>query len=330
MGFVRHARIKISAEEGEAVYHCSSRTVNGEHLFSDVDREVLRRHIWQVADYCGVQILTYAVLANHFHVLVRIPIAGIVSDAELIRRYLVLYPQPSLHQAARLSVIKTDLATNSEQGIAWRRRQLALMGDVSPFMKLLKQRFSIWFNKAHGRFGTLWAERFKSVLLDTEKQILKTVAAYVDLNAVRAGLAADSKDYRFCGYAEAVAGNKDAQEGICFVVGGNAWSDAQAHYRELIFGTGAGQSETSAISIDALQRVVAEGGHLPLSTLLRCRLRYFTDGAVLGRREFVDVQLAKYREKTGYRRKISPRVLPLFGEWGEIMSLRGFRKKVGG
>ena len=53
---MRQARIKIPAAEGEAAYHCISRTVNGEWLFDDVAREILRRQIWQVADYCGVQI----------------------------------------------------------------------------------------------------------------------------------------------------------------------------------------------------------------------------------------------------------------------------------
>ena len=42
----------------------------------------------------------------------------------------------------------------------------ARMGDVSEFMKSVKQRFGIWFNKTHGRYGTLWADRFKSVLVE--------------------------------------------------------------------------------------------------------------------------------------------------------------------
>jgi hypothetical protein len=47
----------------------------------------------------------------------------------------------------------------------------------------------------------LWAERFKSVLLEGG-EALAAVAAYIELNPVRAGLCADRKDYRYCGYAE--------------------------------------------------------------------------------------------------------------------------------
>ena len=51
---MRTPRIKVPAEEGEATYHCMSRTVNREWLFDDTAREVLRKHLWQTADFCGV------------------------------------------------------------------------------------------------------------------------------------------------------------------------------------------------------------------------------------------------------------------------------------
>src|SRR4051812_47774666 len=165
-GCVRQRRLKIPSREGEAVYHCVTRTVNGEWLFDDPAKEILRRQIWLVADYCGVDVLTYGVLSNHFHVVIRVPQTSPTSDAELLRRYRGLYPRPTRYQAARLDVIEQQLANDGPEAVTWRRRQLALMHDVSQYMKLVKQRFSIWFNKAHRRFGTLWAERFKSVLIE--------------------------------------------------------------------------------------------------------------------------------------------------------------------
>ena len=179
---MRQARIKIAADLGEAVYHCMSRTVAGERLFDGQAREILRLQFWQVAEYCGVEILTYAILSNHFHVLVRVPQKTVIADAELLRRYRFLYPQPTRYQAARLEVIRQELRTDGPQAQHWRRQQQALMGDISPFMKLVKQRFSIWYNRSHRRFGTLWAERFKSVLLEPQRRVLATVAAYIDLN----------------------------------------------------------------------------------------------------------------------------------------------------
>ena len=60
------------------------------------------------------------------------------------------------------------------------------------------------------RSTLVWAdlllhERFKSVLVEWRGNPLQTIAAYIDLNPVRAGLVQAPKEYRSCGYAEAVA-----------------------------------------------------------------------------------------------------------------------------
>jgi hypothetical protein len=58
---MRHSRIKIPPTESAAAYHCISRTVNGEWLFDDVAKEIFRKQLWRVADYCGLsKNLTYS------------------------------------------------------------------------------------------------------------------------------------------------------------------------------------------------------------------------------------------------------------------------------
>ncbi len=325
---MRQARIMVPAEEGPGVYHAMTRTVNGEKLFDDVAKEVLRRQLWRITDYCGVEIFTYAILSNHFHVLVRIPKKTEIPDFELLRRYRVLYPKPTKYQTARLEVIQSQLASNGPEAVVWRRRQQALMGDLSQFMKLLKQRFSIWFNKSHQRFGTLWAERFKSVLIEPKPDVLETIAAYIDLNCVRAGLADDPKDYRFCGYAEALAGVAVAQKGLAAIFGlaGQSWREVQAAYRQVLFGTAAAPREHgSGIAFEEFQRVMKTGGRLPRATILRCRIRYFTDGAVLGTKAFVAMQWGRFRPRAGPGDRTAPRPLPDLTDWGELATLRKLR-----
>jgi REP element-mobilizing transposase RayT len=90
---MRTARIKVAARDGAAVYHCISRTTGGERWFDETAREVLRKQMWQVAEFCGVQVLTYALLSNHFHMLVLVPKQTAVGDTELLRRYKVLHPK---------------------------------------------------------------------------------------------------------------------------------------------------------------------------------------------------------------------------------------------
>lgn len=330
---MRTARIKVSTTERDSVYHVMTRTVNGAFLLDDPAKETLRKQLWQIADYCGVQVLTFAIMSNHFHVLLRVPKAEPVTDDELLRRYGVLYPKPTRFQQARLDVIAAWLKSGDPEGEAWRKRQLAMMGDVSQFMKLLKQRFSVWFNRTHNRYGTLWAERFKSVLVEPTGKVVETMAAYIDLNAVRACLVADPKDYRFCGYGDAFAGNVRAQAGLRAILGGESlpeWEQAQADYRLTLFGVGSGaRPGEGTVSADELAKVVKAKGRPPRHTVLRCRIRHFTDGAILGGQAFVAEHLAVYRARTGRRRNSPPKLMPAFTDWGlELATLRGLRRNV--
>jgi len=332
---MRTRRLKVSGSA--AVYHCMTRTVNGELLFGDREKEVLRKMLWQVADFCGVEVLTYCLMSNHFHVLVRVPDVENVSDEELLRRYRVLYPKPTKYQSASIEVMAKDLQAGGEEAEAIRKRLLARMGDVSEFMKAVKQRFSVWYNRSHHRYGTLWAERFKSVLVEGQGNPLQTMAAYIDLNSVRAGLVEDPKDYRFCGYGEAVAGNAKARAGLkviwaAYADGGRrrnvTFEDALQMHRELIFGKYASEPGLPEQKREkALKVLNEEQGVLPKSAVLRCRVRYFTDGAILGSeayiRSFVDVW---QRER---QRKYPPKVNPLRGaDWQGLAVIQGLRRQL--
>ena len=244
---------------------------------------------------------------------------------QLLRRFAVLYPTPTRYQTAQISVIRKLLADNGPAAVAWRKRMLALMGDVSQFMKLLKQRFTRWFNDLHDRFGTLWAERFDSTLVEPVGHARKTVAAYIDLNSVRAGLAHDPLAYRFCGYAEAVAGSEPARAGLMQVTGCSTWLEAQAGYRQWLFGTGTDPREhRGRTTPEQLAQVMREQGKLPLPVLLRCRVRYFTDGAILGTHAFVNSHLAAYRLRTG-RSRTKAKPLPEITGCSDLAVLRGLR-----
>jgi putative transposase len=331
-------RLKLLGRD--AIYHCISRTVNGERLFENGDKEILRSMIHQVADFSGVEVLTYCIMSNHFHVLVRVRGAQLVSDRELMRRYRVLYPEPNHYQAASANIMEAELQVGGDEAAAIRRKLLARMSDISEFMKAVKQRFSVWYNRSHQRFGTLWAERFKSLLVEGAGSPLQTVAAYIDLNPVRAGIVEDPKDYRFCGYAEAVAGEQMACSGLRSV-----WADyigesettralairsALKAHRMLIFGAGASPWTHRGHVIDrqeALKVLEAQQGQLPKAVLLRCRVRYFTDGAILGSAEFVR-GFTQARQLTDGR-KYPPKVNALRGAgWGDLSVIRGLRRRV--
>lgn len=304
---------------------------------------MLRKMLWQAADFSGVEILTYCIMSNHFHVLVHVPELEKLSDSELMRRYKVLYPKPTKFQTASTKVMEEKLQEEGDEAEVIRRKLLARMGDVSEFMKTVKQRFSVWFNRNHRRYGTLWADRFKSVLVEGSGNPLQTMAAYIDLNPVRANIVEDPKGYRFCGYAEAVAGERKAKLGLDFIWAGSmklkAMKDEnhpfkevlQAH-RMLIFGKGSspwthkGKLITHEAAVKVLEK---EQGQLPTAILLRCRVRYFTDGAVLGSAEFVRGFTGAWQRERG--RKYPPKVNEMRGtDWGDLAVIQSLRRQIFG
>jgi REP element-mobilizing transposase RayT len=256
-----------------------------------------------------LQVITFCIMSNHFHILVEVPRRPEVlpGDDELIA--LIRETQGNAAADTVAHWFERWSAQGNRQAIDQEReRWFAQMWDVSRFMKVLKQRFSQWFNGRGPvrRKGTLWEERFRSVLVESG-EALQTMAAYIDLNPVRAGLVDDPKDYRWCGYGEACAGRPLAQAGVlraarsadptCGTVTADPRTgafDFLSWYREQLFGRGfethdpEGRVRRLGFSAAQIDAVRDARGRLPRHVYLRLRVRYFTDGAVLGSKAFVE------------------------------------------
>ena len=141
-------------------------------------------------------------------------------------------------------------------------------------MKTLKSRYTIWYNTNHeDRVGTLWSDRFRSVLVEplqntSGRAALALIASYIELNAVRAGIVADPKEYIWCGYRDALAGYKPARAGILLLFGGKLffWRRGLRLYRRWWTKKLKGSGEK----------------------LLQDRFRGFSYGVFLGSEQFVE------------------------------------------
>ena len=332
---------------GGQAYHVMSRTAGGEKLFGEVEKEAFRRLMWRMAKFSGVELLTYALMNNHFHILVKVP-----ERAKFLKRFegeggeaKLLEHLSQLYSKAFIAGVKAELARVRDAGRGeeaeailetFRKR----FCDLSCFVKELKERFSRWYNKHHDRRGTLWMDRFKSVLVE-DGEALRTMALYIDLNPVRAGLVEDSKNYRWTGYGEASGGSKRARRGLCRVMGApmDSWEEkwgagtpAEA-YRCWLFGEGLevavekeiGSEGTTRVvrselkvsgrlksalplkkkgfSKERVEAVLKSGGKLSRADLLLCRVRWFSDGVAIGSRGFVERVFNGCRSSFGAKRK---------------------------
>ena len=279
----------------------------------------------QVEGFSGVRVLTWTILSNHFHVLLEVPPvpAEAPTDDEILARCRYLYSKE------QMVAVEWDFSEAQRMGGAvlerLRARFLRRMWDLSEFMLTLKQRFTMWFNRKHDRVGTLWESRFRSVVVGGSWKALLSVAAYIDLNAVRAGLVDDPKDYRWCGYCEAVVGDRLARKGLAAAIAelkpGASWRDVGPRYRKLLFGIGEEKSARAGLSREEVAKVWAAGGKLTLAQLLRCRLRYFSEGMAIGTAAFVEqFFLSQRRAFSGSRETGARRMRG--GDWEDLRVAR--------
>ena len=222
-------------------YHCISRVVDRKRVFGQEEKEKFRTFMRMQENFSGCRVVSYCLMSNHIHLLLEVPPMpeGGLSDEGLLARLRAIY------QEAEVAVVASELvearkmeasgaakmaggaavgalvsmgrpvgrgtsATTSLTGASGRvleihGRYTYRMHDLSEFMKTVMQRFTKWFNRTHGRTGNLWEDAFKSVIVE-DGYAAKTIAAYIDLNPVRAGMVKDPADYRWSSYGEAIGG----------------------------------------------------------------------------------------------------------------------------
>jgi REP element-mobilizing transposase RayT len=305
---------RFKSKHNAAVYHCISRTINGEKLFDDNAKEILRKQLHQAAEFSGVEVITYALMSNHFHVLVHIPEQGTVSDEELLRRYKVLYPQPNEWATARIEILEATLKAGGKDAQELRDRLLRRMNDVSEFMATFKHRAAVWYNKSHKRFGHLWSERFTSTIVEGGRHFgLQMMTAYIDLNPVRAGMVRDPKDYRWSGYGEAANGNAKMVEGLRQTMDAEGQvlhtaEEVLAAYRMGLFAKGAapkhGDAKAGRISQRDYRKELEAYENRGFRKDLLERESNLSRGLVIGGKKFVEEHLAKYQQATQRRKNM--------------------------
>ncbi len=192
-------RHKLIDDQVPLHYHLVSRCVRRAFLCGtdpktginyDHRREWLEERILQLAAYFAIAIDAYAIMSNHFHIVAYFDPneAQSWSDQEVARRWMSAFPvRNKLGDIDHVATEERQTWIAEHPNVAKRRR--AYLGSVSYFMKHLKQPIAYRANQEDGCTGHFFEQRFYSgALLDEEGLI--AAMAYVDLNPVRAGIAA--------------------------------------------------------------------------------------------------------------------------------------------
>ncbi|WP_165742251.1 transposase [Candidatus Thiosymbion oneisti] len=210
-------------------YHCVCRCVRraflcGEDPFSGLNFDHRRgwivERIQQLAALFAIDVAAYAVMSNHYHIVVRIDRerASGWSVEEVLKRWTALFAGSLLVtrylSASRAEMSQAEVAEVETLAEVYRER----LHDLSWFMRTLNEHIARRANAEDGVKGRFWEGRFKSQALLDEKALLAAMA-YVDLNPVRAGLAEtpEASDYtsiqeRVVGLPEEVGFEAGSQE----------------------------------------------------------------------------------------------------------------------
>ena len=344
------------------IYHCVSRVVERRFAFGKTEKEQLRTYMRMYENFSGCRVLAYCFMCNHIHLLLEVPPLpeGGLSDGELLQRLRCLYSE------AYVAEVTKRLGEHHKDGNEGGAKELHesftyRMHSLSEFMKGFMQRFTQWFNRRHERTGGLWEDAFKSVLVD-DGVASRTMAAYIDLNPVRGGMVADPADYRWSSYGEAMGGGprgngKKARAGLVRALMAHKGYEADAKhwagkvskdYRMQLLDEGeeklreAGNTEgnlEAKVVRKGMKRAVVEAElaqlersrDVAIRKVLRCRVRYCSDGAVIGSREFVDGVFRACRERFGAKRTSGARELRGSGTAaaGTLWSVRDLMKGIG-
>jgi hypothetical protein len=197
----------------EGVYHCFTRCVRRAFLCGIdlvTQRDYSHRRTWLVdrlrylAGIFAIEVCAYAIMENHYHTILRTrpDIVSSWSDREVATRWLTLFPcynrkkdEVEPPDEKQISALVNDLERITEL-----RKRLS---SLSWFMGRLNEYIARAANKEDNLKGRYWESRFKCVrLLDIAA--IAACMVYVDLNPIRAGLAATPEESDFTGIQERI------------------------------------------------------------------------------------------------------------------------------
>lgn len=195
----RLVRADLVDPDEVALFHCHSRCVRRSYLCGDdpytgrnydYRKEWLEERLRWLAAQFGIDLVGFSILSNHFHLVLRSrpDVVREWDDSEVARRWWRLCPirkneqgQPAEPTEAELDTIRHD-----PERLATVRRRLS---DISWWMRMASEPIARRANREDEVTGRFWEGRYKCVKLCDEAALLACLA-YVELNPIRAGLAA--------------------------------------------------------------------------------------------------------------------------------------------
>ena len=213
-------------KEPETVHHLVSRIAHRVYFLKDEERNEFIDMMRRTAEFCGIKLIGWCIMTNHFHILAYLPQPQALDEDEILRRYGVL---KGLSAASSLS--KTFDKWRREWDLGEKRVREELekisgrMYDIGSFMKILKQWVTMEYNRRYSHKGTLWESAYYDRVIGLSSSKIAECLGYIHLNPIRAAASDRFDRYFWSSYTAFIRGNQLAEKGIRFVYGENISRD---------------------------------------------------------------------------------------------------------
>ena len=295
-------------------YHVMSRIAHREFFLGENERTRLLGIIKRSTRFCAIDLMAYSILSNHFHLEVHVPDPRPMDEYEILWRFSAWKGKSATQQLAEhwneLRRQNDTCAIASEQNAL-----IDKMFDLSKCMKLMKEWYSTDFNERTGHAGTLWEGIFKSVILEPGTLACGNVAAYIDLNAPRAGMCNDPALYEWCSFHEACSAESSAasRQYYMAIYGCDNWEAVKSMHID--------RMRHLELIRKAKEQKYKAAGEMEFSD--HYRMRAFTDGVILGSKAFINSIFESNRSIFPASRKEGAKKVP--GDIEGLFTLREVR-----
>jgi len=290
---------RMVVQNQTAVYHVMSRTALDGFPLEAFEKDFLLELVKRMAGLFFTEVYGFALMGNHFHLLVKMIPEDRYSDEEVKERLELFYGEKK--------------GTVGDGQLPFIRQKLA---SISELVREIKVNFTRFYNKRHGRRGYFWGDRFKSVIVEKGETLINCLA-YIDLNPVRAGIVEKPEDYRWnsLGY-HIQTNNKDRFLSTDF--GLNAFNvksekERVRRYRAYVYETGAilpsDKQYTKAIGEKVVAKERKRDFEISRADRFLYRTRYFTDSGIIGTREYVSVTYQQFKHLFRCKHEKKPRLV---------------------
>lgn len=210
-----------------------SRIAHRVYFMTDEVRNEFLGMIIRTAEFCGIKLVAWCIMANHFHILAYLPTPEELDEKEILRRYGALKGKKKLSSLEiRLAAIRSNEDDCEERVREILQKMTSSMYDIGMFMKIVKQWLTQEYNRRYAHVGTLWESVYKDVPVKGSLTDLAKRASYIHLNPIRAAITDGFSEYPWSSFSALCKGDEVALEGMRLIYGEDATKDeiAESHH----------------------------------------------------------------------------------------------------